>query len=239
MANIDNGAWVRLAALLVTWVVIACSNGKAPETVREPAAHETFQDDVEVARDSELRATRYTITAGDCRIVWTVFQTELNRGVIRHRAVCGLPLGEQAPLVGKLLRKMLSGEPRAAEFRTLDWGRLYPDGAKDRTMALRLALAAKRSADWDTIKGAPRNGDINGWARKVAEEAAIHQELRPVFLQSGLEIQLTSVEKVLVLPAGQLPFSEELRTNGVGAEDKVPFDFQAWFSLRPVGSVRQ
>jgi hypothetical protein len=237
--TVDSKRFPQLAVLLAASILVACSNGKAPEAVPEPEVRETNQDDVAVERNSELRETQYSIAAGDCRIVWTVFDTELNRGVIRHRANCSLALSEQAPLVEKLLRKVISANGGATEFRTLDWGRLYPDGPKDETMAVRLALAAMRSADWDAAKGLPRNGDINRWARKVANDASIYQELRPVFLPSGLEIQLTAVEKVLVLQAGELPFYEDLRVNGVRAEDRVPFDFQAWFSLRTVGTERQ
>jgi len=75
--------------------------------------------------------------------------------------------------------------------------------------------------------------------RKLANEALIYAELLPVFSQSGLEIKLTSVEKVLVLPAGRLPFFEKLREGGVRAPDRVPFDCQTWFSVRPSGGVRR
>ena len=228
-----------LEGMLAVGVLVACSGAEVPEKPREPAAGESRQDDVVVERSSEYRETSYMIAAGDCRIVWTIFGTEGNRGVIRHRADCGLPLSEQAPMIGRLLRRVMSSEVGAAGFRTLDWGRLCPDGVRDETMAVRLALAAKRSEEWDTAEGVPRDGDINGWARTVANAALIYQELRPVFLQAGMEIQLTTVEKVLVLEAGQLPFYEELGRHGVGAEERVPFDFQAWFSVRAVSATRQ
>jgi len=200
---------------------------------------EDVQDDVMVERDIDLRETRFTIAAGDCRIVWTVFGTEINRGLIRHRAVCGLPLSDQAPLIGMLLRKVMSSGAAAADFQTLDWGRLYPDGISDETMAIRLSLAASRSPEWDAGSGAPRKGDINGWVRRLANASSIFKELHPLFLEAGLEIQLSAVEKVLVLQARQLPFHEKLRLHGVQAEDKVPFDCQVWFSVRPVGGRQQ
>jgi hypothetical protein len=194
---------------------------------------------VVVKHDPENRETDFTIVSGDCRITWTVYKTEANRGVFRHRSDCGLTLAEQAPLVGKVLRKVMATGVEAAGLRTLSWGRLCPDGARDTTMPARLALAAKRSAEWDAARGAPRSGDVNGWVRKLANEALIYAELLPVFSQSGLEIKLTSVEKVLVLPAGRLPFFEKLREGGVRAQDRVPFDCQTWFSVRPSGGVRR
>jgi len=215
----------RAAFLLACGLMLACTGGRPREAGGSRA------DDVLVEHDSELRDTNYTVAAGDCRISWKVYGSETNRGVIRHRSDCGLTLGEQAPLMAKVLRKVMETKGEAAQFRTLSWGRLYPDGARDATLAVRLALAAKRSAEWDAARGAPRGGDINGWVRKLANDALIYKELRPIFREVGLEIRLASVEKVLVLPAGGLPFFERLREGGAQAKDKLPFDCQAWFSV--------
>jgi hypothetical protein len=207
--------------------MVACTGGLPPEAVRSQ------EDNILVEYDSELRITKYTVAAGDCRITWEVYGSEANRGVIQQRSDCGFTLGEQAPLMAKVLRKVMQSKG-AAEFRTLSWGRLYPDGARDATMAVRLALAAKRSAEWDTARGAPRGGNINNGVRKLANDALIYEELRPVFREAGLEIRLASVEKVLVLPAGTLPFFEKLREGGAQARDKLPFDCQTWFSVSPL-----
>jgi hypothetical protein len=183
---------------------------------------------VSVEEDDASRETRYTIKSGECRITWTVFRTEANLGVVRHRADCALGLGEQAPLIAKLLEK-------AGTFHTLMWGRLYPDGAREATMALRLAVAARRSEDWDVVKGRPKRGDVNAWARKTMEGSRVYEELRPVFGARGLDIRLASVEKVLVQEAGKLTFFDELSAAGVGVADKVPFDCQTWFAVRALG----
>ena len=218
----------RAPVLLACGLMLACTGGRPQE------AGGWREDDVLVERRSELQETNYTVTAGDCRIAWTVYESEANHGAIRHRSDCGLTLAEQAPLIGKLLRKVKVMETKveAAQLRTLSWGRLCPDGARDATMAVRLALAAKHSAEWDAVRGAPRGDDINGWVRKLANENSIYGELRAVFLESGLEIRLATVEKVLVQQAELLPFFERLREGGAQARDKLPFDCQAWFSLR-------
>src|SRR5258706_4495461 len=95
---------------------------------------------VNVHRDSTFQETIYSTEAGSCRISWTVYETEINRGVIRHRSTCTLPLADQAPLIAKVLHKV---KESGAAFRTLSWGRLSPDGPRDDTMAARLALAAQ------------------------------------------------------------------------------------------------
>ena len=174
--------------LLACGLMLACTGGRPPE------AGGVHKDDVRVEYDSELRDTNYTVVAGDCRLSWKVYGSETNRGVIQHRPDCGLTLGEQAPLIAKVLRRVMESKAEAAQFRTLSWGRLYPDGARDATLSVRLALAAKRSAEWDAARGAPRGGDINGWVRKLANDALIYEELRPVFREVGLEIRLAGVE---------------------------------------------
>lgn len=201
-----------------TLILIACCAGLSSAAYSQ----------VTVQRDPALRETTYSIEQGSCRISWTAFESELNRGGIRHRPTCELPLAEQAALIAKLLPEVL----KAGEIRTLGWGRLFPDGRRDVTMSVRLALAAKRSSAWDAVRGKPRTGDINGFVRKLANDARIYEELLPVFEQAGFSIELTSVEKVLVMPAGQLPFFERLRGEGVRPRDRVPFDCQTWFSIR-------
>jgi hypothetical protein len=197
-----------------------------------PPAGDAGQDNAIVVRSPEFRETTFEILSGECRISWTVYESDANRGVIRHRSDCGLSLGEQAALTSKLLRKVTQSGTDATRFRTLSWGRLYPDGAQDAALSARLALAAKRSADWDPVRGTPQSGDINGWVRKLANEALIYAELRPVFREFGLDIHLASVEKVLVFKAKLLPFFDMLREAGVQPDDRLPFDCQAWFSVR-------
>lgn len=184
--------------------------------------------EVTTQRDAALGETTFSIVSGDCRIRWTTFESGLNRGGIRQRPDCQLPLAEQAPLIVKLFERAR----KTGELRTLGWGRLFPDGRKDLTLSTRLALAAKRSPGWNPVTGRPRTGDINAFIRKLANEARIYEELRPVFEQAGFTIELTSVEKVLVMPAAQLPFFDKLKQKGVRPRDRLPFDCQTWFSLR-------
>ena len=132
-------------------------------------------------------------------------------------------------MLAKLLEKV-------KPFHTLMWGRLAPDGARDWTMAARLAAAAGRSEGWDKVRGRPEAGGINDWTRKTMEGAGVYEELRPVFAARGLEIRLASVEKVLVQQAGKLEFFNELSAGGVGVADMVPFDCQTWFAVRKSGT---
>jgi len=218
--------WRRAAVLTVCGAMLACAGGKAPEPVVKP------EDEVSVERDTALGEIRYGTVQGNCRITWTVHTTELNRAVIRHRSECDWPPAEQVRLLARLLGKVMQSGADRSQFRTLSWGRLYPDGPQDSTMAARLALAAKDSADWDAARGSPRSGDVNGFVRQLANDRLIYPELRALFREFGRDIEIAAVEKVLVLPAGQLPFFEKLQKGGALPGDKVPFDCQVWFAIR-------
>ena len=98
-------------------------------------------------------------------------------------------------------------------------------------MGFRLALAAFGSAGWDRVRGRPRDGDINGFVRQLANEAMIYPELKALFAAFGRDITLGSAEKVLVMRADGLPFYGRLQPHGVRGTDKLPFDCLTWFAV--------
>jgi hypothetical protein len=208
---------VYVPCLLVGVAMLACA--------QQPAG-------ILVEPNPDRHETTYTASAPGCTVFWTVYRNETDAGVVRHRADCALTPAEQVPLLAKLLHAM-TATALPASFRTLEWGRLYPDGARDTTLPVRLALAAGRSPKWDAARGAPRGGDLNGFVCDLANNPPIYEELRSVFRQKYQELKLANVEKVLVMPARQLPFFDQLRAAGAQPGGKLPFDCQAWFSIRP------
>ncbi len=160
--------------------VLAVSAGRAQET-----------GDVLVTSDPESREMIYSATTGSCRISWVLSNLEINRGVIRQRSRCSLPLPEQLPLISKVLGRVLGAAAGAAVPRTLYWGRLFPGEQQDYVMAMRLALAAKRSKLWDASRGRARTGNPNLVIRNLANDALIYGELRDLFNGHGLGLQLS------------------------------------------------
>jgi len=213
----------------LAWVLLALGTAPAALDVHQGKVAEA---EVSVEHDEVSRQTVYTIRSADCRISWTAYGTTANRGVVRHRSDCGRPLGEQAPLIGLVLHKVIESQDAGWEFRTLSWGRVYGDGQKDATIAVRLASAAWRSTDWNVVSGRPKGGDINGWVRNLGRDSDIAAEPRQVFANAGLKLEIASVEKVLVDRAAGLPFYNMLSRQAVRPNDKVPFDCQLWFSVR-------
>ncbi len=193
-------------------------------------------DAITVTSDPQVRETTYAGVEGPCRIDWVISGSEINRGVVRQRSRCSLPLPEQIPLISAVMDRVLHDAQGADALRTLFWGRLNPDGQPDYVLAMRLAVAAKRSKLWDASQGRPRTGNVNLVVRRLANEPPIYGELREMFRRRGLDIQVASVEKVLISKAGQLPFFERLPKGEIKTADKLPYDCMTWFSIMAIKS---
>ncbi len=239
----------RVCAVVFLWLasmaLVSCSGSTRSDKnlLREhrsdsadPGVGSQPANTVTVEIDSHLKQTTYSIAREDCRINWVVYSSEANRGVISHRCYCRLPLAEQAPLFAALLEKLVGNPPDHTKYHTLFGGRLYPDGKPNPEMAMRLMLAAKRSDGWDSVRGIPAGGDKNGFVRDLMNEASTYPELKAVFLKAGLDIRVSSVEKVLVLKAGELSFFNQLQGSDVKPADKLPFDCMTWFSITAAAS---
>jgi len=204
------------------------ASGSAPA---QPRPEAPMADEVSVEVDSYLGQTNYSIARDGCRIRWQVYSSEINRGVIAHRCDCRLPLSDQAPLLAALLERLVGNPADPGKYHTLFWGRLYPDGKPSPELAMRLMLAAKRSAGWDSVRGSPASGDNNGFVRDLLNRGSAFDEVQSVFRRVGLRIRISSVEKVLVLRAEELPFFNLFSSVDIKAADKLPFDCMVWMSI--------
>jgi hypothetical protein len=212
--------------LLIYSIVMGDNTGSN----RQPQFAEENEPKVIVKHDSQWNATVYSISRGDCTIEWIARNSEI--GVIKYRSQCALFLAEQLLLLQKICDEFFSKDKNAQAFRTLYWGRLEPDNQKgSRELSLRLALAAYKSPGWDAKKGKPKNGDINGFVKDLANREMIYPELKKLFERFHKGITFSCAEKVLVLKAEKLPFYEQLKQQGVKATDKLPFDCMTWFSV--------
>lgn len=215
-------------ALYIRLLVLAiCLTGAPACTDRDPPP-------VSVQKSPYHDAILYSIASADCVITWTVYTTELNRGVVKHTSHCSLPLASQVPLLSSVTSAILTRGRNTQDLRTLFWGGLVPEqGGSALEMPSRLALAAHRSPDWDVRTGRPKSGDMNGAVRDLANDAVIYPELRALFNEFRLTAAVVNVEKVRVLKAKELPFYAELLAEGVQEWERLPFDAMVWFSLRP------
>jgi hypothetical protein len=176
-------------------------------------------------------ATIYSISSGNCTIEWIARNSEI--GVIKHRSQCTVPLSQQLPFLTQICTEFFSKDKNTQAFRTLFWGRLTPDESEpsSQELSLRLALAAHKSPDWDVKRGKPKNGDINGFVRDLANTEMIYPELKELFERFHKRITFSCAEKVLVLEAGKMPFFDQLKQHGIKASERLPFDCMIWFSV--------
>jgi hypothetical protein len=187
---------------------------------------------VTIEYSAQERATFFTASSGDCSITWIAYKAGPNQGVVKHSPRCAAPMALQISLLTKICTALFGNEKDAKAFRTLFWGGLEAERKPvSQELPLRLALAAYRSPGWDVRKGQPKNGDINGFIKMIANGEPIYPELQALFQLFDRHITLAIVEKVRVSEAGNLPFYSQLKQQGVKATDKLPFDCMAWFSL--------
>lgn len=175
-------------------------------------------------------ATRYRASSANCSITWIAYNNE--PGVVKYEPDCPALLAEQLPLMAAIGSSFLASDRNAPAFRTFFWGTLAPDSAAgSHEMSYRLAAAAFGASGWDKVRGQPKEGDINGFVRDLANQAGIYPELTELFASFQRTVRLAHAEKVLVAKAGQLPFFPQLEALGVRAADRLPFDCMAWFAI--------
>jgi hypothetical protein len=190
--------------------------------------------EVEVLRQPEYQEIQYCLAVDDCRLCWKTHLNRINRGIVQSRTRCTKSLEDQLDGLSALMTEIVNHDPNGASLHTLFWGRLVPDTPQDDLkMAMRLALAAFKSDQWDRKKGKPVQGETVYWVRDLANSVMIYPELRKLFNSFDRRIKVAGVEKVLVLPAGRLPFFEKLKAHGVREGDKLPYDCLTWFSISP------
>jgi hypothetical protein len=161
-----------------------------------------------VRHEDDLKEIIYALE--DNSISLTTYETELNKDILRLRSKSELSLKEQVGIISRILTKL----PKERKFSTFFVGRLIYAFGADRTLSERLSLAASLSPLWDKEKGRPRSGHENKFVKEIANQAMIYPELKEMFAQHGYEVQIVSIEKVLIDP-----------------QTKLPYDCMTWFSL--------
>jgi hypothetical protein len=181
---------VFLALILIFWVFLP----KGPKII--------------ILHDRDAKETVYALE--DRSLSLTTYDAEGREDILRLRSNSKLPLQEQVAILSRMLKKL----PKERRFRAFSIGRLIDAFGADRSMSERLSLAASKSPLWDQAKDDPRIGHENKFVREIANQAMIYPELKEMFARHGYEIQVSTVEKVLIDP-----------------QSKLPYDCITWFSL--------
>lgn len=173
--------------------------------------------------------TVYRVSAGTaCNLSWTLAETEPNRTVAQLRNDCDVPLERVLSLSGQVMDAIEEKEPaRFSALKTLFVGGLssLPE------MRPRLVLLVTGSGQWDPKRGAPVAGGVDALIQKYSQRSGFLKGWEEVFRRHGVQIEVAGVEDVRIEKAGSLPFFDELRRHGIGANDRVPSTCLLWIRL--------
>ena len=173
----------------------------------------------------------YSLEKDGCSICWEVSVDRNNKKItLRTRqpigVKCSYPFIEQLPLHRKIFDEIFRDWEKN-QFHTLFVGPLYriePAG----TWNIRIALASADSSDWmDWCKHYPNHSSgksINQIFVELANQADVYRELKSLFKEFVLKIELNSVEKVFNGKVKDLPFSQELKSKGLKGNHRLIYD---------------
>jgi hypothetical protein len=167
----------------------------------------------------------FVVEIGGCRIQWNAVEMK-EPGAKKHLSVrrcCPIPFSEQIPFHRAILKEIFSKWP-VTEFDTISWGSF---GQKtDWSWSIPIAIASSKSKEFKNYQKNYPNVviNINRLFVKLANDTNAYNDFRQLMLEFGADIELSSVEKVFVLPAGDLPFYPSLKDQGINAKARVIHD---------------
>lgn len=173
--------------------------------------------------------TAYRVSDGNgCALSWTLARTDPNRTVAQLRTDCELPLDRALSMSDQILDAIEKTEPE--RFRALNT--LFIGGLSALPeMRSRLAMLVVGSGEWDSVRGKPRSGGMDALIQKYGQDSGFLNGWEEMFRRHRVRIEFRGVEDVRIEKAGSLPFFDELRRHGVGANDRVPSTCLLWIRL--------
>lgn len=168
----------------------------------------------------------FVVESKGCRIQWNAIEMKepQEKRHLRVRRNCPITFSEQVPLHRAILKEIYSQWP-IGEFDTISWGN-FGDLA-DWSWNIPIAIASSRSKEYrDYRANYPKTKfwNLNGIFVKLANETNAYYELQQLIQEFGADIQLLSVEKVLALPAKEIPFYPSLKEHNISGKARLIYD---------------
>lgn len=154
--------------------------------------------------------------------------------LLHFRDDCQQSLAEKLSLLKIMLETLIPDLINRKTIRTLFVGRLvstFPDFAQ------RVAKAASGSPDWDGRRPWKEPGYSNRFVLQLMKEKTVFPELNATLEPLGYEVQIASVEKILMARPKDIPFGNVLLEQGADPNIKLPFDALTWFHLNPIPNI--
>jgi hypothetical protein len=176
-------------------------------------------------------ALRAIVDLDGCRASLERPKKELH--YLHFRNDCQQPLEEKLALLKAMVETLVSDSEDRSTIRSLFVGRLvltFPEFSQ------RLAKAASESPDWDPKRPWKEPGYSNRFVLHLMKQDNLFPELQTALDGFGYEVQVASVEKILMAKPKDIAFGDQLLEQGADPQIKLPFDAMMWFSFSPASS---
>lgn len=230
--------------LLMSAMVCVLCVGLVP--VRALAGPMVVAETPVVHERAEMGQEVYRLPMDGCDPRMEFVREGINTGILMYRYDCPMDMALVGGFMGMVLDR-LSAEAGLGEFHTVMLGRLVELSPE---ASARLALAAARSARWDTLAGRPSvdaaemlsRGQAHGLVagvgtnelvRDLLIEGGALREAAEAFGRFEADARASGVEKVLVARVSEHPMAEWLMEEGVAPDTLVPYDCMVWMTLSP------
>jgi hypothetical protein len=230
--------------LLMSAMVCVLYMGSAP--VRALAGSLRVAETPVVHELAEMGEEVYRLPMEGCDPRMEFVREGINAGILMYRYDCPMDMTLVGGFMGLVLDR-LSAEAGLGEFHTVMLGRLVELSPE---ASARLALAAARSARWDTLAGRPgvdaARMVARGQAHGLVADVGTNELVRDLLMESGAldeaveafgrvktNARASGVEKVLVARVSEHPMAEWLLEEGIAPDAIVPYDCMVWMILSP------
>lgn len=166
---------------------------------------------------------------GNCRV--SLERPKHTLDLLHFRHECSQPLADKLIVLNAMLEALLPDQNDRQSIRTLFVGRLvvtFPE------VAQRVALAAVQSPEWDPKRPFKESGYSNRFVLQLLKQGNLFPELSESLRVEGYDVQVASVEKILMGKPKDLPFGSGLLKQGADPKTRLPFDAMTWFHLQPI-----
>jgi len=189
----------------------------------------------------KINDTAYSITLDSCRVKWNV---EENKDTpdeyhLSMRTDCKASFHTLEPVHRKIL-KAIFHDFDPVRFKGLGWGMFGSKSASDWSWNIPIAVASATNDDWIDYRtnypDCKRNNpcrSTNSIFVELANRTDAYKELRLLFQEFGLTLELKQVEKVFAQRINKLPFHNELKEKGIKGNPRLIYDAgMTWFIFR-------
>jgi hypothetical protein len=168
----------------------------------------------------------FVVESKGCRIQWNAVEMkeEGSKMQLSVRRDCPISFSEQVQVHRAILKEIFSKWP-IADFDSISWGSF--GSASDWSWNLPIAIASSKSIEYRDYRAHYPNSqvkNINAIFVKLANETTAYRDLQSLIQEFGADLELSSVEKVFVSEAKQLPFYHQLKDHGITGKSRLMYD---------------